>query len=83
MIFQNHRQIPVIAFKVRSPLQSLKRGLLEGSLELVSDLIKHVKSSYYNITTVSYSKVMKTISAHTKSTDLVFKKDASFDTIRR
>jgi hypothetical protein len=41
-----------------------RRGLLEGFLELVSNFIEESKS--LNITTGSYSKIFKTISAQTK-----------------
>jgi hypothetical protein len=45
---------------------------MKGFLELVIISMKQVKNSKLNITIVSYSKIMKTISAQTKSAVLIY-----------
>jgi hypothetical protein len=51
MIFQDHRRVPVTVSNVKIPLQSLRRGLLEGFLELVCNFIeyfiKHLNSKLF------------------------------------
>jgi hypothetical protein len=45
---------------------------MEGFLEFLSYFIKASKNSKKNVTILSYTKILKTIRAHTKNADLTF-----------
>jgi hypothetical protein len=62
--------------QVGKPEQTPCRGLLEGLSELVGDCKEATRNfilySQFSAQTKRQPKIVKTISAHTKSTDLIF-----------
>ncbi len=68
LIFQDHIRVPISVFTVQIAASEPRKGLLEEFLELVSNFIEASKNLKSNITT----KISKTISAHTKSTNFIF-----------
>jgi hypothetical protein len=61
MIFKNHRKVPVSVFRVKITAAELLRRVTRRFLELLSNFIEGKGSQF-----VSYSKIMRTISTHTK-----------------
>jgi hypothetical protein len=59
-ILQNDRRVPVSVFRV-SPLQSLKRELLEGFLELVSNFIEPSKKLFKNTKSSAHNPHIKIV----------------------
>ncbi len=67
-VFQDHSWVPLSVFRVKIAISGSLKRATEWFLEcIVSNFIEACK----NITTVSYSKHLKNICAHTRRTDVI------------